>query len=554
MFPRAGFVVAVALSLAACHKAVPGTTAASSSGPWLDREAAELSGRAEHLIRAQDEIVWKHWTEGAPLDLSARLEEQRALYTREALDRVDAVRRRTTEPDQVRALELLRAHFAGEYVALTTAPEQEAFDTLQASLTFEVDGQAYPLRNLERLLARERNALRRQALHKAGTEVVTRLGPAAERLQQALDTARTAAAYGSRLELAAALRRTRPERVKALAERILVETDEAFRKVLEQLAARELRLPFENVRARDLPRMFRSRDVDELFPAKEIPARAEATVRGLGIDLHRAVKIDDRPLPQKNPRPLALPVQIPDDVRLSVRPISGVRAQVGYLHELGHALHAAHTKQPSFELSRMGGSTVSRAFSELFAGLAENPIWLEQKAGLTGDRLAQYRAESAAWDLYLLRRNAGRALFALAVWSGEAADPAVAWGEIMSRALGVTVEESERVHHLLEADTTLASASALESTVLAHQLRAQLEKRFGPGWWEQVAAGEYLRSLWAHGTALDAEELARAAGDAGLAPDALVLWLEQALSFSTAHARGIRHAPAGWVEAAVLAR
>ena len=210
--------------------------------------------------------------------------------------------------------------------------------------------------------------------------------------------------------------------------------------------------------------------------------------------------------------------------------MSGVRAQAGHLHELGHALHAAHTKQPSFALSRLGGNAVSRAFSELFAGLAENPLWLETRAGLSGERLARYRFESAAWDLYLLRRNAGRLLFALALWTGQAPDPAAKYGELMSRALGVPLEEDDRVHHLLEADTTLASATALEATLLAHQLRAQLEKRFGATWWERPEAGDFLRTLWAHGTSLDAEEMARASGDDGLSPDALRHWIGQALS------------------------
>ena len=290
MSPRTGFVVAVVISLVACHRTVPGAKPEAFSTPEqrLVREIDELASRAERLVRIQDEVIWKHWTEGAPLDLSASLSEQGALYTRENLARIDALRRRTADANQARALELLRAHFAGEYVAQATSAPREEFEALQTTLTFEVDGQVHSLRDLERLLARERNALTRQSLQQAATEAIRKLAPAADGLQAAVGVARTEASYGSRLELAANLRRIHPERLAATAERLLRETDAEFRKVLEQLAARELRLPFENVRMRDLPRMFRSRDVDELFPAKEIPARAAGTVRGLGIESRAA--------------------------------------------------------------------------------------------------------------------------------------------------------------------------------------------------------------------------------------------------------------------------
>ncbi len=533
MYPRAGFVVAVALALAACHKAVPATTPGSaSSTQWLGPEAGELSDRAERLIRAQDDLVWRHWTEGAPLDLSGWHEEQRALYTREALERLDVVRRRSTDPDQARALELLRAHFAGEYVALTTAAEQEAFDALQTGLNFEVDGQVYPLRDLERLLARERNALRRQALHKAGTEAVTKLGPAAERLHQALDAARTEAAYRSRLELASALRRTRPERVKALAERVLSETDEAFRKVLEQLAARELRLPFESVRARDLPRMFRSRDVDELFPAKEIPARAEATVRGMGLDLHRALKLDDRPLRRRTRVRWRWRCKSPGTSDSPSAPSQGSERRSAICTS-SDTPSTRRTRSSPRSRCRGWGAAPCRARSP-----SSSPAWSRTPSGWS--RRPGLPATGSPTTAPSPPRgtstcSAGMRGARCSPWrSGPERRPIPRsrGAEIMSRALGVTVEEYERVHHLLEADTSLASASALESTLLAHQLRAQLERRFGPTWWEQSAAGDYLRSLWAHGTALDAEELARAAGEAGLAPDALFLWLDQALGLA----------------------
>ena len=275
--------------------------------------------------------------------------------------------------------------------------------------------------------------------------------------------------------------------------------------------------------------MFRSHDVDELFPAAQLSTRALETARAMGLDAEKRVRLDNRDLPRRHPLPLALAIDVPDDVRMSWRPVSGVRAQASYLHELGFALQAAHTRASSLALSSLGGGAVSNAYSGLFAGLAETPSWLEQKAGLGGDRLQRYVEASAAWDLYLLRRSAARLQFSVAVMSGQAKAPAAKYGEIMSRALGVPFEEDDLARNLVDADETLASATALESAFLAHQLRAQLEKRFGMDWWTRPDAGDWLRALWAKGTALEVDEVARLAGETGLAPDALVGWFGQSL-------------------------
>jgi hypothetical protein len=532
MSPRSGFALILLFLLVGCHKVVPlqpsgpeGTSSGTRPGP--EGAVDDLTARVRALLRKENELVWRNWTEGTPLDLSVTDAEHGTLYTRDALLRIDAALRRAKGGDASRALEILRAHFASELVAESTKVEQENLDAQKATARFEADGQMLQLRDLERLLAREGNALTRQSLHHAATAAIRSLEPATKQLTLARQVAATQADFPSQLELAAALRRTRPERLASMADQFLSGTEQTFRGMLETLAARELRLPLERVRARDLPRMFRSRDVDELFPAGELPTRGLETARAMGLEVDQRVRFDNRDLPRKHPRPLALVFEVPTDVRLSWKPASGVHAQAGYLHELGFAMHAAHTQQTSLPLSVLGGSTLSNAYSGLFAGLTETPSWLEQNAGLSGDRLQRYLEASAAWDLYLLRQMAGRLLFSISVMSGKADDEARRYGEIMSRALEVPFEEDDLARGIVDVDETLASAAALESAFLMHQLRVQLETRFGMDWWREREAGTWLKGLWAEGTALDVDEIAQRTGAQGLAPDALIQWIDR---------------------------
>ena len=66
----------LALLLAACasQPAAP-TPEPSFPSRNPEREAlgpavADLAAKAEALLRSQDELVWKHWTEGIPADLA----------------------------------------------------------------------------------------------------------------------------------------------------------------------------------------------------------------------------------------------------------------------------------------------------------------------------------------------------------------------------------------------------------------------------------------------------------------------------------------------------
>ena len=79
------------------------------------------------------------------------------------------------------------------------------------------------------------------------------------------------------------------------------------------------------------------------------------------------------------------------------------------MHEYGHALHYGFTREQRFELARLGNPTVGEAYAALFEDLLEDPVWLEEHAGVSGDKRAQYLAASSAHKLFLIRRAAGTA-------------------------------------------------------------------------------------------------------------------------------------------------
>jgi hypothetical protein len=518
--------------LLACPKAPPPTPVPPevTEARELTPQVHALEDQARALLREQDERVWKSWTQGTPADLAATYKGKESLFTPEAIAKIHRLRELTIDPLDARALGRLETYFVGEYLARRTEDLTGTIANLTASLKFTHQGQDYAYRDLERLLANEKSALKRRALYEAATPAVERLTEAVKRRNEGLVAALKAigtnyAAYG------ADLRQADLTRLRQLADELLEVTQKPYLQVMDRLAHDELGQKLEDLRRADLPRLFRPEVVDRYFPKDALWTRANATAQGLGIDVKgiKGLTLDLEDRPQKDPRGLTLPIEIPTDVRVSLKPADGVREQLSFLHELGHALHDTHSREMRFELSKLGDATVPEAFASTFEDLAEDPVWLTQQAGLSGDVLARFLSTASARRLFLVRRAAGRLLYSIALHTGDEQDPAKLYTRVMSRTLGIPVAQEDAARALLDDDEFFQSADPLRAWMLSAQLEAQLKTRFGPTWWESRDAGAFLIALWRVGNAPTPEELARTFGEHELEPEVLLLKLGTAL-------------------------
>ncbi|RKH09248.1 chromosome segregation protein SMC [Corallococcus sp. CA053C] len=535
MSPRIPALLAAALCLlAACHKAPPAAPVPPlSEEQQLTGEVGALTTEAALLLEEQHRLVWEFWTEGKGADIAATYTGKEALFSLENLRRIDRLRHLTKEPRELRALTALHGHFAGEFLARELAELNDASANLEASLTLKVEGREVRYHDLERLLANEKSAARRKALYAAATPALTRLNQTLYRREERTSELVKQMGFESYEAFGSELRQADLEKLAQLAEEVLQATQEPYRLVMERLSQRELGLPFSQLTRADIPRLFRSREVEDAFPKGESLAKAQATVAGMGIDLAALpnVKVDARDLPRKNPRPLAMAVRAPSDVRLSFKPGTGVLHQGRVLHEVGHVLHAAFTQEPRFELARLGNPTVGEAYSALFEDLLEDPVWLEEHAGVLGDndKRAQFLATSSAHKLYLIRHAAGRLLYQLELHRRVEVDPRELYRALMARTGAMPMTEDDVERYLVDQEDFYQSADSFRAWFLAGQLQGQLKARFGPAWWHAPEAGAFLKELWARGTAPSARELTEAIGESGLAPDVLLLRLSTTL-------------------------
>ena len=527
MRPRLPLLGLSLLALVGCPHAptTPVTPPASPPEPperaALKGPVATLSVKSEELLRAQDELVWKHWIEGTPADLATTYAGSDAWLTPESVAEVARLRALTPEgPDQL-ALTHLHAFLAGEWMARQVSELSDGVASLEQSLTFQVAGTDRAYRNLESLLASERSALRRREIYQGATPAVRKV--AALVVQRSAKTGELLAQLG--LEPAGwttELREATPEHLGALAAALLAQTQEPWTSTLAGLAQRELQLPPDKIGRQDLPRLVRLPPLEAGFPKEEIVNRARAALRPMQLDpaALKTVTFDATSGMRKNPRGLVLGVVVPTDVRISLKPVGGARDQRSALHEFGHGVHDAFTEEKRFELAKLGNRTTAEVWAALLEGLTTDPAWLAQ-AGLAPDAARGWIQAVAVQHLFVVRRAAGKVLYNLER-SRPGADDVAVYRSMMKQTYGMPVTADDEARAPLDVEETLASADYLRAWLLAEQLRAQLVSRYGASWWQSVEAGNWLRQMVAPGNLLTADGLASRMGEKEIRPEPFV--------------------------------
>jgi hypothetical protein len=193
-------------------------------------------------------------------------------------------------------------------------------------------------------------------------------------------------------------------------------------------------------------------------------------------------------------------------VYLVVPPVGGRDDYTALFHEGGHTEHYASVDPTlPWEFRQLGDNSITEAFAFLFDHLVEDPEWMRRRLGIEDDgRLVEH---TRAVRLLFLRRYAAKLDYELELHGGgsEPLDAlAPRYAERLSDAIGVPWPDTT---YLTDVDPGFYVAAYLRAWALETHLRAALRERFGPAWFDEAEAGDFLRSLWREGQRLRADEL-----------------------------------------------
>ncbi|HXE57785.1 MAG TPA: hypothetical protein VNK43_07285 [Gemmatimonadales bacterium] len=296
----------------------------------------------------------------------------------------------------------------------------------------------------------------------------------------------------------------------AAATRFLRDTADLYEYALGRLAKRRLDLAPGRLAPGDLPWLFASHGFDRIFDGGTLAALARLQLGEMGLDAAAGgrIRIDAAERPGKGVRAFCSPVRVPDEVYVVIRPRGGHGDLRSFWHELGHALHRAHTPRDlPFETRRLGDPAVTEGYAHLLDRLTVEPGWLRRYLGLGAREADALIRELAVGDLFIRRRHAAKLLYELELY--RAPDRSAIrgrYGELMSEATLARYPDDDA---LLDVDPGLHSARYLRGWRLEAALGAWLTGRFGDDWFRNPDAGPALAALMARGGEPRAEELAR---------------------------------------------
>ncbi|HJQ22248.1 MAG TPA: hypothetical protein VJ867_18060 [Gemmatimonadaceae bacterium] len=316
-------------------------------------------------------------------------------------------------------------------------------------------------------------------------------------------------------------------------EQFLRDTQPIWDDTYPEFVKRVLDIDPRDARRSDALALFRAREFDDAFPAREMEPQVQRQVRDMGVDplASGRVRVDAGEREGKRSRAFCAPVRIPEEVYLVLRPHGGQTDWSTYLHELGHALHFAYMRPDyPFEYRWLGDNSVTESYAMLFDHHMDDAGWLKRYTQLGDAKVRGFQRNAGFEELHYLRRYCAKFVYETHLYGGEPG-----WGslpdlyvDLLTRATNFQYAKAEA---FVDVDPRYYSARYLRAWQLQALLRETLTERYDEDWWRNPRAGPWLvQSLFSEGQRELAHEQAKRVSGRELSFAPLVRSVEKLLS------------------------
>jgi hypothetical protein len=278
--------------------------------------------------------------------------------------------------------------------------------------------------------------------------------------------------------------------------RVLEATQGVYIDLLAWAVKQRLGVPLGQLRRHDVLTLFSFAEYQQYYQPGSLPPSLQASLHDMGLDPYADGRLVRRERAPEFGPPVALAVQIPDEVVLCYpNQTGGVQGVAAYASAYGRALLWAYTS-PDLPLVQrlLGDAALLTSNAQLLAELIASPRWLRHymQISVDGDYWLWRRLDR----LYRLRRQLGRFLYTRYVSTAESLVGAPdAYREIMMTACQVDYAPA---YYLADWDWQYASVAFCRGWYLAVVLIEAVRQQCGYDWFWNPDSGAWLRQYW-HG-------------------------------------------------------
>ena len=477
------------------------------------------------------------------LNMSAIFEKHPSLFARENLTLVTALLKASSMPETRKRNLLLYDFVVGGIIGNDQKQLIDESSTYEAKAHIKVKGKTVPFRQASMIVMNEPKRAQRQKIVDALVPTKKKLTSYAKQSltrEYALLKKLTGKEY---LPYYAFIKQLDYPKIASYARQFLRETADDYHRQLDE-AMSSIKVPLNDIRKHDLGFYLRAHHFDAYFPKNNLVQTFTKTLAGMGLNIKKQknILIDAEDRPKKVPRAFCLPLLIPEEVHLVIKPHGGQEDYQTILHEGGHSEHFANTRKDlSYEFKHMGAHNVSETYAFLFEYLVQNPLWLKQFTKMPAKKEAEFLSFMRFNKLAFLRRYAAKVLYELKLHESDLhqlddnflptrekyADVQAMYADILTKASHVKYLP---IDYLLDVDSGMYSADYFLAWMFEVQLRSKLVEKFGAKWFMNKKAGAFLKTMWQYGSAgKSQEELALMIGFSGVDPSFLINEMTQAI-------------------------
>ncbi len=287
---------------------------------------------------------------------------------------------------------------------------------------------------------------------------------------------------------------------------LLAETEARFVTAFESVLAARASVRLADATPADAAFAFRVREFERWFPAARLRTTYRDVMAGLGIrtGAQENVRLDLDDRPGKRDGAFSAAIRVPDEIVLVQRPSGGYGDFRVFMHEAGHAQHAAHTSPDTrVAFVRAGDRAPAEAYAFLFQNLLLDGEFLEETFSV--GRESALAGLASIERAYEVRRYAGRLLYERELHGGTLHGSSRERFVVLGREAAHVTEPAPG--YLSSVGDGLRVLDYVRGLALEVQMRDHLKTRFGRRWWSIRRAGDLLRDLWWTGNEYSAEEI-----------------------------------------------
>src|SRR5436190_2973093 len=315
-------------------------------------------------------------------------------------------------------------------------------------------------------------------------------------------------------------------------EQFLRDTQAAWDETFPEFVKRVLGVEPRDAKRADALALFRAREFDDAFPARDMETQVQKQVREMAIDSMAGgrIQLDTGEREGKRSRAFCAPLRIPDEVYLVLRPHGGQTDWSTFLHELGHALHFANIRPDyPFEYRWLGDNSITESYAMLFDHRMESAAWLKRYTELRETNLRAFLRSAGFEELHYIRRYCAKFIYETQLYGGD-----VRWEslhdlfvDLLTKATNFQYAPADA---FVDVDPRFYSARYLRAWQLQALLAETLTQRYDEDWWRNPRAGPwFVQSLLSEGQRELAHEQAKRVSGRDLSFAPLVREIERLL-------------------------